>query len=135
MTEQKKQRRGFAAMSESKRKAIASQGGRAAHAKGKRHCFSSLLARTAGSKGGKAAHARGTAHKFTSDTAKAAAKMAVQSRKAKRAACADTTTPTTFKSATPELFTNSDNVNTEVMAPPSTSTETSMRSVMPEENG
>lgn len=45
-------RKGFASMTEEKRKAIASRGGRAAHAKGTAHEFSSEEARKAGRKGG-----------------------------------------------------------------------------------
>jgi uncharacterized protein len=48
-----KERRGFASMDPSKQKEIASKGGRAAHAKGTAHEFTSDEARLAGSKGGK----------------------------------------------------------------------------------
>ena len=51
----KKARRGFAAMSADKQKAIASLGGKAAHAKGTAHEFSPEEAREAGRKGGQAA--------------------------------------------------------------------------------
>lgn len=44
--------RGFASMSEDKQRAIASLGGRAAHASGNAHTFSSEEARAAGRKGG-----------------------------------------------------------------------------------
>ncbi len=49
-----KSRRGFASMDAEKRKEIASKGGRAAHAKGTAHEFSSEEARLAGREGGKA---------------------------------------------------------------------------------
>lgn len=49
-----KPKRGFAAMSEEKRKEIASKGGKAAHKKGKAHKFNSSTGRSAGQKGGKA---------------------------------------------------------------------------------
>lgn len=52
MTEQRKERRGFASMSPEKQREIASKGGRAAHAKGTAHEWSSDEARAAGRKGG-----------------------------------------------------------------------------------
>ena len=52
-----KARRGFAAMSPEKQKEIASLGGKAAHAKGTAHQFTSEEAKKAGALGGKAAHA------------------------------------------------------------------------------
>ena len=51
----KKARRGFAAMSAEKQKAIASAGGKAAHAKGTANEFTSEKAREAGRKGGQVA--------------------------------------------------------------------------------
>lgn len=45
-------RRGFAAMDRARQRAIASEGGRAAHQKGTAHEFSSDEARRAGRKGG-----------------------------------------------------------------------------------
>ncbi len=45
-------RRGFAAMSNDRRREIASMGGKAAHASGNAHEFSSDEARRAGRKGG-----------------------------------------------------------------------------------
>lgn len=48
----KKKRRGFAAMTPEQRSAIASKGGKAAHAKGTAHKFSSEEAKAAGIKGG-----------------------------------------------------------------------------------
>src|SRR5215213_9278496 len=65
-------KRGFASMDPEKQRAIASKGGRAAHAKGTAHEFTPEEARAAGRKGGQAAHTRGTAHKFTSEEARAA---------------------------------------------------------------
>jgi general stress protein YciG len=50
----KNDKRGFAAMDSEKRKALASKGGKAAHAQGHAHEFNSEEARNAGSKGGKA---------------------------------------------------------------------------------
>lgn len=90
--------RGFAGMDPAKQREIASKGGKAAHAKGTAHEFTSEEARAAGkkggeaggganrgfagmdpakqreiaSKGGKAAHEKGTAHEFTSEEARAA---------------------------------------------------------------
>lgn len=52
MTEKRKERRGFASMSPEKQREIASKGGRAAHAKGTAHEWSSDEARAAGRKGG-----------------------------------------------------------------------------------
>jgi hypothetical protein len=53
-----KLRRGFAAMDRSKVAEIASKGGKAAHAVGTAHKFSSDEARAAGKKGGNAPHVR-----------------------------------------------------------------------------
>lgn len=50
--------KGFAAMDRAALAALASKGGKAAHAKGTAHEFSTEEARLAGSKGGKAAGAR-----------------------------------------------------------------------------
>lgn len=47
-----KSKRGFASMSADKQRQIASKGGRAAHAKGTAHEFTSEEARAAGRKGG-----------------------------------------------------------------------------------
>jgi len=58
MTDAPKQRRGFAVMSPEKQAEIASKGGKAAHAKGTAHEFSSEEAREAGRKGGMAARAK-----------------------------------------------------------------------------
>ena len=49
-------KRGFAAMDPEKVRAIASKGGRAAHAQGTAHQFNSEEARLAGKKGGDAPH-------------------------------------------------------------------------------
>jgi general stress protein YciG len=49
----KKSKRGFASMDPDKQRAIAIKGGRAAHAKGKAHEFTSEEARVAGAKGGR----------------------------------------------------------------------------------
>ncbi len=53
-----KKPRGFAGMTREKVRAIASQGGKAAHALGTAHKFTSEEGRAAGRVGGKAAHAR-----------------------------------------------------------------------------
>jgi uncharacterized protein len=50
----RKERRGFASMTPEKQREIASKGGRAAHAKGTAHEWSSDEAREAGRKGGMA---------------------------------------------------------------------------------
>jgi uncharacterized protein len=51
---ERKSRRGFAAMSEERQRAIASQGGRAAHEQGVAHEWNRDEARAAGKKGGQA---------------------------------------------------------------------------------
>jgi general stress protein YciG len=51
----KKCRRGFASMNPEKQKAIAASGGRAAHARGTAHEFTTEEARAAGRRGGEAA--------------------------------------------------------------------------------
>lgn len=56
--EQRPRRRGFAAMDRDRVREIASRGGRAAHAAGTAHQFSSDEARIAGKKGGEAPHVR-----------------------------------------------------------------------------
>jgi general stress protein YciG len=71
--------RGFAAMDQEKQRAIASKGGKAAHAKGTAHEFTPEEARAAGRKGGQAAHAKGTAHEFTPEEARAAGRKGGQS--------------------------------------------------------
>lgn len=52
MQERPKSRRGFASMTPEQRQRIASLGGRAAHAKGTAHQWTSETARRAGRKGG-----------------------------------------------------------------------------------
>ena len=59
-------------MDPEKQRAIASKGGKAAHARGTAHRFTPAEASAAGRKGGRAAHARGTAHRFTPAEASAA---------------------------------------------------------------
>jgi DNA-binding CsgD family transcriptional regulator len=66
--------RGFASLSPERRREIASKGGKAAHAAGKAHTFTTEEARVAGSKGCKLAHALGRAHEFTVEEARAAGK-------------------------------------------------------------
>lgn len=67
-----KKKRGFAAMSEQKRREIAAKGGRAAQATGKTHRWTRAEAVEAGRRGGKAAQANGTAFHFNSTTGRAA---------------------------------------------------------------
>jgi general stress protein YciG len=80
-----KSKRGFASMSPEKQREIASKGGKAAHAKGKAHEFTSEEARAAGRKGGYAAHQRGRAHEFTSEEARQASRKRLQMAEAARA--------------------------------------------------
>ena len=54
MARQVSSRRGFASMDKEKQRAIASKGGKAAHAKGTAHEFTPAEAREAGRKGGEA---------------------------------------------------------------------------------
>ena len=77
-----KSTRGFAAMDPEKQRAIASKGGKAAHAKGTAHRFTPAEASEAGRKGGRAAHARGTAHRFTAEEASEAGRKGGSSRSA-----------------------------------------------------
>ena len=65
-------KRGFALLTPEKRREIASRGGKASHAKGTAHEFTSEEAKVEGSKGGKRAHELGNGHRFTSETARAA---------------------------------------------------------------
>lgn len=58
--------RGFASMSEEARRAIAREGGRAAHQKGTAHEWDSKEAAAAGSKGGRASHRGGKASSSSS---------------------------------------------------------------------
>ncbi len=60
--------RGFASMDPDEQREIASRGGRAAHASGNAHEFTSEEAREAG----RAAHVSGNAHEFTSEEARRA---------------------------------------------------------------
>lgn len=52
MTNERKERRGFASMTPEKQREIASKGGRAAHEKGTAHEWNADEARSAGRKGG-----------------------------------------------------------------------------------
>ena len=52
-------KRGFASMSSEKQREIASKGGRAAHARGTAHQWTSEEARQAGRKGGQMSHGGG----------------------------------------------------------------------------
>lgn len=70
MNDKPKARRGFASMSPEKQREIASKGGRAAHAKGTAHEWSSGEARDAGRKGGMVS--RGGRGKLPADADQAA---------------------------------------------------------------
>jgi len=67
-TPQPRRLTGFALMNAERRKAIASQGGKAAHARGTAHRFDSSTASAAGRR----AHERGTAHVWTPEAAREA---------------------------------------------------------------
>ena len=62
-----KEDRGFASMDRAKQREIASKGGKAAHAKGTAHEWTSEEAREAGRKGGMASHRRRKEMGDTSD--------------------------------------------------------------------
>ncbi len=64
--------RGFAAMDREKQRQIASMGGKAAHAKGAAHEFTSAEAREAGRKGGLNSHGRKNAANDAANAANAA---------------------------------------------------------------
>ena len=65
-------KRGFASMDPAKVRAIASMGGKTAHAMGVAHQYNSETGKIAGKKGGKAGHQKGTAHEFTPEEAREA---------------------------------------------------------------
>lgn len=67
MTASKKSRRGFASLSMERRREIASQGGKAAHANGTAHKWDSTEAAAAGRKGGRIS--RGGRGKVAADDA------------------------------------------------------------------
>lgn len=71
-------KQGFGSMDEQKQREIASKGGKAAHAQGKAHEFSSEEAREQGAKGGRAAHESGHAHEFSSEEARKAGRKGGQ---------------------------------------------------------
>jgi general stress protein YciG len=83
---------GFALMDPERRKAIASAGGKAAHARGTAHRFDSQAA----SEAGRRAHARGTAHVWTPEAAREAGRKGGRAprrpRDATKAAAAAATT-------------------------------------------
>lgn len=58
--DEKKKGRGFAGMDPDRQREIASEGGKAAHAKGTAHEFDSEEAKEAGRKGGRMSHGRGS---------------------------------------------------------------------------
>jgi hypothetical protein len=78
-----KVRRGFAGMSAEQVRQIAARGGKAAHAQGVAHEFTSEEAAVAGAKGGRRAHELGVGHRFTPEEARAAVALRVRKAKAK----------------------------------------------------
>lgn len=78
----RKSKRGFASMTPEQAFAIRSKGGKAAHAAGKAHQFTSEEARAAGKKGGRIAHERGRAHEWTPEEARAAVRKRVRKQAA-----------------------------------------------------
>lgn len=82
---------GFALMDPERRRAIASAGGKAAHARGTAHRFDSSTASAAGRR----AHERGTAHVWTPEAAREAG------RKGGRAARKNRTSPPPAAPASP----------------------------------
>lgn len=71
--------RGFAAMDPQKQRQIASMGGKAAHAKGAAHEFTSAEAREAGRKGGLNSHGRKNANAAPNGNVAVAAPQMTQS--------------------------------------------------------
>ncbi|NUU01269.1 KGG domain-containing protein [Herbaspirillum robiniae] len=71
--------RGFAAMDPQKQRQIASMGGKAAHAKGAAHEFTSAEAREAGRKGGLNSHGRKNANAANNGSVTVAAPQMTQS--------------------------------------------------------
>lgn len=65
----KKMRKGFAAMDPALQKQLASKGGKAAHAQGAAHVFTSEEAKAAGRLGGLMGKKNRTAHKLTAEEA------------------------------------------------------------------
>ena len=83
---------GFALMDPERRKAIASAGGKAAHARGTAHRFDSQAA----SEAGRRAHERGTAHVWTPEKAREAGRKGGRAPRKPRAVATpanDTATP------------------------------------------
>lgn len=82
---------GFALMNAERRKAIASAGGKAAHARGTAHRFDSQAA----SEAGRRAHQRGTAHVWTPEAAREAGRKGGRAarKRAQAAAAASGSTP------------------------------------------
>jgi hypothetical protein len=72
MSTHSKSERGFASLDLATHLALASMGGKTAHALGRTRVFTSAEAATAGSKGGKSAHTKGKAHEFTPEEARQA---------------------------------------------------------------
>jgi general stress protein YciG len=77
----RKKKRGFAAMDPVLQKAIASAGGKAAHAQGRAHEYSTAEARAAGRK----SHKVGGAHEWTKEEAAAAGRKGAAARARNRA--------------------------------------------------
>lgn len=75
-----KVKKGFATMDPEEQRKIASAGGKAAHAQGRAHTWTSETARAAGRK----AHEGGRAHQFTTEEARAAGKLTGKAKKEKR---------------------------------------------------
>ena len=92
---------GFALMNAERRKAIASAGGKAAHARGTAHRFDSQAA----SEAGRRAHQRGTAHVWTPEAAREAGRKGgraarKRAQQAAAAAAAATSAPNPSSDAT-----------------------------------
>lgn len=79
----KKSKRGFASMSKEKQRAIASKGGKVAHAQGLAHKWTAAEARAAGRKGGKAVVEKFGIEHFERIGANGGAKRAEQRRAAR----------------------------------------------------
>jgi general stress protein YciG len=97
-----KGRQGFASMTPERRKEIANKGGRAAHAQGLAHRFTSEEAKEAGKKGGRATQAKGAGHRWTIEEAQEAGRKGGKATQAK-AASDETVVKGTVEVATPTI--------------------------------
>jgi general stress protein YciG len=89
MSSSDKSKRGFAAMDPAKQRAISSKGGKAAHALGVAHQFTTEEIVAAGRKGSREAHRRGKAQRFTPEEARIAGRKGARASARRRRATDD----------------------------------------------